>query len=567
VLEREQFVRDPASLVRIFRIAQQEGLEIYSYTKDLIIESLAGFDRRVRRDAAAVGDFLALLDDPRSNGSGLDEMHELGVLRRLIPEFARITARWQHSLYHVYTVDVHSIFVVKTLKRLRAGELVKEQPELTRLIADLPRPAVLYMAAFLHDVGKGWNRGDHSTRGAAIAEVVGKRFEEANLPTWTHEETEDLAWLVKEHLLMSKISQRRDLSDRDLIESFAKNVGDAERLLMLYLLTYADMRSTSPKMWTDWKGVLLAELYDKSRTLLSDPTPADGLVSPSPRAHIEARRARLCQEMREAAVAHRRPEPNEALVDEFARAVPDRYLLAVRPTEMLDHVEPWREVREGQPLALQIRHQRHKASGEEALRPEDTTELTIVCRDRPGLLALLAGTLAANRFKILTAQIFSIGLSANGAGKAALDILQVQDSDGGISYDSERWDRLRADLEQALETGGVEEMVERRVRGSRLRRPKPKIETRVVVARDASRTETVIDVFCQDHLGALYNISKALADQGLTIRLAKISTVDDYVADGFYVADAKTGAKVEDEARQKTIIEAVRKAIDDALAS
>jgi [protein-PII] uridylyltransferase len=561
VTERDQFQRDPAALIRIFKVAQEEGLDIYSYTKELIIESIGGLDRRLRRDPAVVGDFLAILEDPHSDGTILDLMHELGVLRTLIPEARRITARWKHSLYHVYTVDVHSLFVVKTLKKLRAGMLMKEQAELTRLIADLPRPAVLYLAAFLHDIGKGWIRGDHSARGAVIARVVGDRLAAAGLPGWGEEETADLVWLVKEHLLMADVSQRRDLSDQELIESFAANVASEERLSMLYLLTYADMRSTSPKMWTEWKGSLLAELYDKARAPLSSEAGPVRTAGADPRAHMEARRKRAVKEIREAAALAGRPEPPEELASQFAAAVDERYLLAVRPIQMLDHLEHWRLVSEGSELSLQVRHHRRTDTAEAG-----TTELTVICPDRPGLLSLLAGTLAANRLQILSAQIFSVDL-ARGAGKAALDILYLQDSSGGASYAPERWDAVRTDLLAVLAAGDAESLVDARVRGSRLpRRPKPTVETKVLVVGGASRTETVVDVFCQDHLGALYNIARAFAREGLTIRLAKISTVNDYIADGFYVADARTQEPIRDEARQKAIAEAVRRAIDAALA-
>lgn len=532
--ERDQLERDPPALVRIFRVAQEEALSIYSYTKDLIVEALPGLDRRVRRSPEVVGDFLALLEEPKSDGSILEQMHDLGVLRRLMPEVARMSAKWQHSLYHVYTVDVHSLFVVRFLKQLRMGEQSSEQPELTRMLAELPRPNVVYLAGFLHDIGKGWNKGDHSIRGAVTASVIGRRFEEANLSAWTAEDTADLEWLVREHLTMSDISQRRDVSDHDLIETFAASCRTHERLAMLYLLTYADMRGTSPKVWTDWKATLLREVYEVTRAVLSqsiDRQPAG--------AHASARRKRVEAEL----LAEKAGAPE--VIAAFVAVLPERYMLSIPARQMVRHVEMWREVKERGGIAMHVKQ----------LCREGSTRLTVVCPDRPGLLALLAGTVAANRMFILSAQIFSIE-------ELAVDVLYLKDEAGGLCDDPARWEQVRADLSAVLAGEASVAKLLDRVRGSTLSaRPKPAVKTEIVVANDVSKTETVVDVFCQDRMGALYTIAQALADAGLTISVAKISTQGDRVADGFYVADAATGAKIADKER----IDAIKRGVKDAI--
>ncbi|MCK6552472.1 [protein-PII] uridylyltransferase, partial [Myxococcota bacterium] len=551
VASKRQFHDDPAALVRIFRVAQEEGLSIYSYTKDLIRDSASLVDRRVRRDPRVIEELLAIFEDPKGDGAILDELHDLGILRRLMPEVSRMTAKWQHSLYHVYTVDVHSLFVVKHLKALRAGAYAREHPELTRLVADLPRPAVLYVAGFLHDIGKGWNKGDHSGRGAVVARVIGRRFEEAGLASWTAEETADLEWLVREHLTMSDISQRRDVSDHDLIESFAASCATAERLEMSYLLTFADMKGTSPKVWTDWKATLLHEVYEVTRAVLESPGRTE-----RGEAHVEARRRRTEQDILDVLEARALASPTRADVAAFAARMPPRYMLSIPSRRMLRHVELWREVGERGRLALHVR----------AGRGDGSTRLTIACPDRPGLLALLAGTLAANRLAILSAQIFSIDLDEGAAhpGRAALDVLYVKDESGGAADDPARWARVKRDLEAVLFEGGdVEQLLAQRLGGSGLaQRPKPAVKTEIVVANDVSRTETVIDVFCQDRLGVLYTVARALADAGLDVSVAKISTQGDRVADGFYVTDAKTKEKLAGRERLDALKAALRAAID-----
>ncbi|MCC7381788.1 MAG: [protein-PII] uridylyltransferase [Deltaproteobacteria bacterium] len=558
VADRGQFESDPLALMRIFRVAQEEALEIYSYTKDLIVESLRRFGAPERRDPRAVGDFLTLLEDPRADGSILLSMHELGMLRRMIPEVGRITARWQHSLYHVYTVDIHSLFVLRELKRLRSGWHAQEQPDLSRRIADLPRPALLYLGGLLHDIGKGWQGGDHSSRGARVALAVGTRLEAAGLERWTQEETADLAWLVAQHLTMSDISQRRDLADPDLVQSFADDCRSEERLAMLHCLTFADMKATSPKVWNDWKGLLLAELFEKARVALAQK--ASGISDAS--LHLEARRQRVVREILASFQEKQQAPPPVELLERFARAVPERYLLAVPPRRMRRHVDPWREVSERGGLAIHLRH----------LRREGLSELTVVCPDRPGLLSLLAGTLSANRLQIMSAQIFSLDrLGSAGSSDSptvALDILSLRDADGGICEDSARWTRVREDLHQVIFGGAdVEQLVSRRLGGSTLRpKHKPHVETKIVTAKDASQGENVFDVFCQDHLGALYTIAKSFAEQGLSIRLAKVSTQGDRVADGFYVTDAITGQKISDEKRLAGIADALKEALNRGIA-
>jgi [protein-PII] uridylyltransferase len=532
--ESAEQIDDPAKVMRVFRVAQEEGHELHRDTKDRLVEAACLIDWTVRRQPEVVADFLSLLEDPKGDGAILEQMHELGVLRHLMPEVARMSAKWQHSLYHVYTVDVHSLFVVKHLKLLRLGEYSSFEPELTRLISEIPRPNVVYLAAFLHDIGKGWKKGDHSVRGAAVAETITRRFEEANVSAWTKEDSADVIWLVREHLTMSDISQRRDVSDHDLIESFAASCKTIERLSMLYLLTFADMKGTSPKVWTDWKSTLLREVYEVTHAVLA----AGRSSSVVGVQHAESRRKRLAAELKRS---------TKAEVASFVRVLPERYMLAIPTHEMARHVEMFHEVKTRGGIAVQVKQ----------LSREGSTRLTIVCPDRPGLLALLAGTLAANRFHILWAQIFNIE-------ELAVDVLYLTDENGAPCDDPLRIERVRADLLAVIEGQlDVKQLLQQRLFGSTLKeRPRPPVKTEIEVQNDISKTETVVDVFCQDRLGALYTIAQAFADAGLTISVAKISTQGDRVADGFYVVDAKTGQKISEPAAIAALEVALYEAIN-----
>ncbi len=215
-------------------------------------------------------------------------MHELGVLGALFPELQRLRARAQHSIYHVYTVDTHTVFALQRLCRLRSGLLDPEEaePELTRIARALERPRALMLGLLFHDLGKGLG-GDHSRRGAEMVRAYAGR---SGLdPT----DAADAEWLVLQHLTMSHLSQRRDLEDVQLIESFATDCATVERLEMLYLLTYADMASVSRENWNGWKAGLLRALYEKSRAALL----ADGQDAPEHERSLEARRDHLAAQM------------------------------------------------------------------------------------------------------------------------------------------------------------------------------------------------------------------------------------------------------------------------------
>ncbi|MBX2810624.1 MAG: [protein-PII] uridylyltransferase [Myxococcales bacterium] len=566
VRSADQFTTDPSAMVRIFDVAQEEGVEIHPYAKHLLFENRMRLDRVWRRDRRIVDPFLSVLENPQHDATWVEQMHDVGLLKSIIPEMARVTGRWQHSLYHVYTVDIHSLKVLGWAKRLRRGDYREEMPALTRMIEELARPCVLYLACLLHDIGKGWRREDHSVRGAKVARIVGDRLGGAESSGWTEEETVDLVWLVKDHLLMSDIAQRRDVSDPKLVQQFAETVGSEERLEMLYLLTVVDMMGTSPRVWNSWKASLLRELYVNSRAALRS---HDGEGA---RRYISARRRRA----QKALVAEfGGGKTAEEQAHAFFSVVPDRYLLSVSRHRMARHVRMWSDVRQHGGLATHVSH----------IRRDGISTFTVVCRDRPGMLAAVAGVLAANELSILSASVFSVpdGLdvpeatllssgndgdfdhvrSATSGGSIALDVMHVTDVRGGVCDDRERWARVRSELESVLlSRDDSHQQVLRRVwkrRGISYHRPAVKTEVNVVVDQGE---EVVIDVFCEDHLGVLWLISETLAEEGLAVTLARVSTQGHRVADGFYIRDAQTGDKVTEE-RVRSAASALRDALQE----
>jgi [protein-PII] uridylyltransferase len=269
VTDKDVFARRPADLVRLYAVAETYAVPVYSYARDLLVQELQRIGPQLASDREAHFEFWQLLVREGSHGSALMPLHELGVVGALFPEVQRLWMRVQHSLYHVYTVDTHTLFALARMMRLRAGALADSEPELTRIARAQERPLVLMLGLLFHDLGKGLGP-DHSARGVELMQGYARRI------GLDPADAADAEWLVAAHLRMSHISQRRDLEDQQLIESFAREAASPERLEMLYLLTYADMASVSPENWTPWKAHLLRSLYEKTHATLL----AEGLGTP-----------------------------------------------------------------------------------------------------------------------------------------------------------------------------------------------------------------------------------------------------------------------------------------------
>jgi [protein-PII] uridylyltransferase len=518
----ELFSRDPAAVVRLFAVADREGAPLYSFARDKVAGNLSRLAEVV--ESPAVGDVLReMFSRPGTRGEFLAAMHEAGVFAVVLPEFARVIAKRQHDLYHVYTVDVHSTFATKKLYALRNGELAESEPELTRLMQELRRPLPLYLGMLFHDVGKGHGAG-HSERGAEMFQSAARRLRLAT------PDAADAQFLILKHLAMSHVSQRRDLSDPALIRSFAAEMGSVERLTMLYLLTFADMCSVGPGVWTDWKARLLRELYGKTREVLESGGDQGDAATEVERARI-ALTAELSQNFK------------RSEVDAFVRSLPARYALATRAPDAARHLRVVRRVKE-RPLAALLVHRRRRSF----------TDVTLSAKDRPGLLAVFAGAFAAHRVDIMRADIFS---TADGH---AVDVFAVRNPRGG-PLERERWRAVRADILAVLSgRQTVSDLLARRQTSTLSQRPMPRVPTKVTVDNAAAADATVIDVYAQDRIGLLYTIARAIYDAGGEIVLARIATEAHRAADGFYVQEG--GKKIGDPARIARIVDAIRKALD-----
>src|SRR4051812_42274402 len=356
VNDKEVFARRPADMVRLYAVAETWGLPVYSYARDLLVSELQRIGPELASDREAHFELWQLLVREGSDGAALQPLHELGVLGALFPEIARLRARAQHSLYHVYTVDTHTVFALMRMMRLRSGALADEEPQLTRVARSQQRPLILMLGLLFHDLGKGLGP-DHSARGAELVRAYAQRI------GLDSEDARDVEWLVQAHLRMSHISQRRDLEDAALIESFAREVSTPERLEMLYLLTYVDMASVSPENWTRWKAHLLMSLFEKTHATML----AEGLGTPEHEQSVEQRRERLASRLSPLA------GEQASLVPEFVRELPERYVGTAQPDVAARHLALWAGARK-----TGFAGELHRPAAGEA-------DLTLLASDRPGL--------------------------------------------------------------------------------------------------------------------------------------------------------------------------------------
>jgi len=532
IADKDVLRRSASALVRFFAAADRENLDLYPYARDQAALAASELPATAASDPELNQELLACFVRPGTRGRFLTLMHELGILPRVVPEFARVTARRQIDLYHVYTVDVHSLFAVRRLFALRSGDVHEET--LAPLMQSQRRPLGLYLGTLFHDIGKGLG-GDHSVKGAAIAAEASVRM------GIDPADAADVEWLVLKHLRMSMIAQRRDLSDPHLIHAFAEECGTLDRLEKLYLLTYADMATVGPRTWTDWKARLLRELYEKTREVLS----AEGVLqAPAPGTAEAAARARVA-----AAFGTR---ASERRVTRFLAAMPARYFLTVDPARAPRHLRLL-QVGKDMRFAAVVRH-----------RPDlGHSELTVTAPDRPGLLALLAGVLAANRIDIVHAEVFSTPADERSLGwlaGRALDVFEVRGTEEG-PLDGARWRAARRELRRVLAgEESVDALVARNLRPSSLpRKPLPRVATKVYIDNDAARDHSVIDVFTADRVGLLHTLARTAFELGLSVDLARITTEGHRAADAFYVRTAE-GGRLEGE-RAARVVEAIHAAL------
>jgi len=497
------FETDPAKMMTAFLLAQRHGVRLGVPLKGLIRENLHRINDRIRRQKTMADGFLEILRSPLRVIETLRDMHHLQFLNHFIPEFDNIYCKVQHDAYHIYTVDIHTLFAVEEIVKLWRGDYLETKPLLTKVANDIEKRELMLLAVLFHDIGKGGGK-DHCNKGADLVPTIARRLGLGK------EDSQRLEFLVRNHLQMAHISQRRDLHDDKLIVQFAKTMGMSENLKMLYLLTFADIKAVGPDVWSEWKGFLLQELYEKSYEVLERGD-----------FRLEKRSEKVRNRKRKV-VGILEDEFGERAVKEVLKSMSTRYLLSHRSAELSEHIRVLLS-RGERTLAMKVAHEYDL----------EYSQVTISTLDIPGLFSKITGVMAANGINILGAQIYTQG---NGV---ALDILQVRSPSGELITDPEKWQRVEEDLVSVIEgRARVDDLVRKRHRpGLFAARPRPRFPNRVEFDNEVSDEYTVVDIYAHDKVGLLYQITKTLKELGLYIGVSKISTKVDQAADTFYVQD------------------------------
>ncbi len=531
---------EPVIAMRLYSASVRHDAPILPFARDAVVREAGDpqWCERLRASPEGASIFVELLcHAPVTRtpaGSMLRELHDVGLLLAMVPEFLPVTGRVHHDVYHVYTVDVHSVAAVDRLRQLALGELAHEYSLATRLAAEIVRPAPLFLVTLLHDVGKGWpddagSRRGHSQTGAELCQRILPRLGVAPA------DVADAQRLVLRHLLMYHVATRRDLDDPATIEEFCRSVPDLETLRNLFLLTVSDLSTTSPTAMTTWKARMLDELYFAAEAYLSRP------------GHPRAAEERALGVQRAVLAAWNGPLPP---LDAFLRSMPERYLLANAPESIVAHAR-----------AVAGRDGRAAHVERVPSRQQGAAELCVVADDRPGLLASIAAAITANRLEVLAAQVYSRSASN---GVEAVDVFWVRDREGATEGVEASLPRLARDLEGVCAgTLDPAELLASRVGSSSpwRERPSPAVPVEVIVDDRASPRHTVVEVFAKDRPGLLYTLARVLHELRLSIALSKINTEGTRVADVFYVSELD-GSKAKPGARYKAIEETLLRAIE-----
>jgi len=524
VAQGSEFAKDPVKMLRLFHAAQAHELDIHPKALHWITRELKRVDD-IRDDPQANRLFLEMLTSPKDPETTLRRLNEAGVFGRFVPDFGRVVAQMQHDMYHVFTVDEHTIFALGILRGIEEGKYKESMPVASEVIHKIESRAALYVALMIHDIGKG-RGGDHSIIGADIAQKLGPRL------GLTPEETETATWLVRYHLIMSRTAFHRDLNDPKTIHDFVEVVQSIERLRLLLVLTVADIRAVGPTVWNAWKAALLRDLYYAAEEVLSGGFAAEGRER-----RVEAAKGKLAEALKAKGW-------NEArIAAHLMRGQPSYWLAYDTATHLFQAEMMARADAAGDKLAIETRQDEYR----------DVTEVTVYTADHPGLFSRIAGGIAVARANIVEAKIFTLN------DGTALDTFHVQDSTGAAIKRKDQIERLSSRIERVL-TGKLRVRPELESAKPHARNKVFAVAPRVLINNKASRTHTVIEVNGRDRPGLLFELTACLFDLGLQISSAMVFTYGERAVDVFYVKDV-FGFQVNHDGK----IESIRTALLDVL--
>lgn len=506
------FENEPANLMLVFKHLQKTGLKIHPETKELIGKNLYLVDKNFRENYQTCQIFREVMSHVENLGATLFSMHDLHFFEAFIPEFRHLRSRVQHDIYHVYTVDAHSIFAVSELSKLKTPEYRKKFPTFTKALDEIQKPDLLTLSLLFHDIGKG-QKGNHSLLGAKMANTITRRL------GYNETDQKMMEFLVLSHLMMSQLSQRRDLEDEHLIREFAKSIKSLDTLNMLFILTWADIRAVNPEAWTDWKGSLLEDLYKKTRAILTQ----EALSS----SHSEEKISLLKKQIS----SYLKNRIDEEKLYGFLETVSPRYIKSNSDEEIIGHFYLIEE-HKNEDFFIEVKN----------LLQTYSHELLIYAPNNPRVIALVTGVMLSFGINILAMEIFPF---SKGDLFIKLNI-QIPKS---RSFEKEKFFQKVKGRFKGVFSGQkkISDLIASyKVPYSSKEKPVGSAKTQIAIDNDVSPYYTVIDIFTHDRLGLLYDITNCLSDSGYYVEISKISTDVEQVVDTFYVKDI-FGKKITDQ--------------------
>ncbi|BAP80520.1 PII uridylyl-transferase [Pseudomonas sp. MT-1] len=508
VTDDSVFKRRPFAILEIFvLLAQHPDIQgVRAETIRLLRDHRHLIDDEFRSDIRNTSLFIELFKCKEGIHRNLRRMNRYGILGRYLPEFGHIVGQMQHDLFHIYTVDAHTLNVIKYLRKLSKPGVAEKYPLASKLVERLPKPELIYIAGLYHDIAKG-RGGDHSELGAVDAQEFCTRHK---LPAW---DTRLVVWLVENHLVMSTTAQRKDLSDPQVINDFAQQVGDETHLDYLYVLTVADINATNPTLWNSWRASLLRQLYTETKRALKR-----GLENPLGREEQirQTQRAALDNLVRNGT------DPDDA--EQLWSQLGDDYFMRHSSIDVAWHTEAIIEhPSDGGPLVLIKETTQREFEG--------GTQIFIYAPDQHDFFAVTVAAMDQLNLNIHDARIIT------SSSQFTLDTYIVLDADGSpIGNDPERTEEIRQGLINALRNPDdyltiIQKRVPRQLKHFAF-------PPQVTIHNDMQRPQTIIEVIAPDRPGLLARIGQLFLDFDLSVQNAKIATLGERVEDVFFVTNA-----------------------------
>ena len=522
------FERQPLALLGIFLVLQKNTAlkGIRATTIRLIRKSLHLIDDAFRANKAANHLFMEIFRQPHGITTQLRRMNRYGVLAAYLPSFANIVARMQYDLFHIYTVDEHTLFVIRNLRRFSLEKHQHELPFCNDVFTLINKQEILFISALFHDIAKGL-KGDHST----IGETFAKDF--CIQHDISAHDTKLVAWLVRNHLVMSMTAQRKDISDPDVIHEFAQKVGSIEYLNHIYLLTVADIRATNPELWNAWKDSLLKELYSATHSALRR-----GLQNPS------ALKDRIQEHKNEAKDELVRLGHTESGVEAVWQHISDDYFLRHSSDEIIWQSAAIAAASPGDLPLVILRSQPRRGSA----------EIFVYAENVGGVFSVCTATLDQLGLTILDARIMTTN------NDFVLNTFQVLEQSGEPINESYRVNHICTALKNNLLQREVKEHKNIH-RLSRQAKHFP-IPTNIKFHPDPLNKQTILELITTDRSGLLSQVGKVFNKHDINLHSARITTIGSRVEDMFYITDLQS-QPLADPAKQEQLREALIYVLDD----